>query len=450
MNLLAYWNEGINHIIPERKKELTKSFIENNLRINRQSRFSFYYNDQVKATLKLYGEFSINFRRAIKDDNLSEAIYLLNNTYSEVRSSHRTCWVDILEEKFSGANIRQCNDCGELIDAENDDYSYAYDDYVICPTCRDECYSYSDNRDCYISNDDYENEERDEDSEYINEYHSSELGHIPSEFDKRKTKVYLGMELEVEVKDGDRSGKAQEVSSAISGYRSPIDDNYYDYSTLEHDGSLDYGFEIITGYTGLDVHRDQLKFFKNRWHGVKSHDTNTCGLHVHICKSDMTMYHASKLILFINDPDNHRLIKSIARRDESGYAKIKNKAEDKRWITHAKQFDNPLNHLNEDRYEALNFKNPKTIEFRLFKGTLKYETIISCLEFTYASWFFARDTGATDLTIPKFLDFICKPENRADTIYLRSYLASKGFDLPKLGLVRTNPRNEVPAEVAEV
>jgi hypothetical protein len=402
----------------------------------------------VRSYKQTYREFDLNFKRCIKNEDLGEALYLLNNSYSELRST-KTDWVEVLEHLFS-ADIRQCNDCDELIDANHDDYSYAYDDYVICPTCREDSYSWSDSRDCYISNDDYENEESDWDSEYINDYHSSELGHIPTSFDKRKTKVYLGMELEVEVTDRDRSGKAQELRSAIQGYRSSIDDCYYDYCELEHDGSLSYGFEIVTAYTGLDVHRDQLKFFKNRWSGVKSHDTSTCGLHVHICKSDMTMYHASKLILFINDPDNHRLIKAIARRDESGYAKIKNKAEDKRWITHAKQYDNPLNHLNEDRYEALNFKNPKTIEFRLFKGTLKYETIISCLEFTYASWFFARDMGATDLTIPKFLEFICRPENKADTVYLRAYLASKGFELPKSGIVRENPRVEVVKEVAEV
>lgn len=446
MNLIEHW-KSIER--SSYRVNVTRGLIEKNLRSRKNDRYDNYgYQrriDQRKQNL----EFSVNFTQAIKEENLEKALYLLNGTYRDFRDHSRTCWSEVLEDRF-GADIRECNDCNELLDANYDDYSWAYDDYVICPSCRDDGYSWSDSRDCYITNDDYENEEYDEDSEYINDYHSSELGHIPTTFDKRKTKVYLGMELEVEVQDRDRSEKAQQVRNAIQGYRSPIDDTYYDYCALEHDGSLSYGFEIVTAYTGLDVHRDQLKFFKNRWHGVKSHDTGTCGLHVHICKSDMTMYHASKLILFINDPDNHKLIKAIARRDESGYAKITNKKDDKTWIKTAKQFDNPLNHLNADRYEALNFKNSKTIEFRLFKGTLKYETIISCLEFTYASWFFARDTGATDLTIPKFLEFICKPENRADTVFLRAYLASKGFDLPKSGIVKANPRIEVPAEVVEV
>jgi hypothetical protein len=87
--------------------------------------------------------------------------------------------------------------------------------------------------------------------------------------------------------------------------------------------------------------------------------------------------------------------------------------------------------LNSDRYEALNFKNDKTIEFRLFKGTLKYQTIMACLEFTFATWHFCKDASQTQLTTSEFLKFICRAENRCDTRFLRTYLKEKGFDLPE-------------------
>jgi hypothetical protein len=88
-----------------------------------------------------------------------------------------------------------------------------------------------------------------------------------------------------------------------------------------------------------------------------------------------------------------------------------------------------IRNLNSDRYEALNFKNEKTIEFRLFKGTLKYQTIMACLEFSFATWHFCKDASQNELTTAKFLEFISKPENRCDTRFLRTYLKEKGFTL---------------------
>jgi hypothetical protein len=192
---------------------------------------------------------------------------------------------------------------------------------------------------------------------------------------------------------------------------------------------------MVTGYTGLDVHAEQLQYFANGGlRGAISHDSDNCGLHVHICKSDMTTLHGAKMILFINDQANQRLIKAIARRDSSDYAKFKNKAQDREWLKDAVGCEtkrSQLRNLNADRYEALNFKNDKTIEFRLFKGSLVYSTIMACLEFTYATWFFTRESSNKNLTTDHFLKFICANENKGDTKFLRAYLKAKGFELPE-------------------
>jgi hypothetical protein len=153
----------------------------------------------------------------------------------------------------------------------------------------------------------------------------------------------------------------------------------------------------------------------------------------------MSTLHGAKMILFINDQANQKLIKAIARRDSSTYAQIKNKAESKEWLKNAVKYSSVKNRqlcqLNSDRYEALNFKNSKTIEFRLFKGSLVYETIMSCLEFTYATWFFTRDASTKSMTIDGFLKFICANENKGDTKFLRAYLKAKGFELPEKNTV---------------
>jgi hypothetical protein len=158
----------------------------------------------------------------------------------------------------------------------------------------------------------------------------------------------------------------------------------------------------------------------------------------------MSTLHGAKMILFINDQANHKLIKAIARRDSSDYAKIKNKMEDKYWLKDAigcKSKNAQLRSLNADRYEALNFKNTNTVEFRLFKGSLVYSTIMSCLEFTYATWFFCRESSNKNLTTDHFLKFICANENRADTRFLRAYLKAKGFDLPEKNTVVQFPKS---------
>ena len=157
----------------------------------------------------------------------------------------------------------------------------------------------------------------------------------------------------------------------------------------------------------------------------------------------MSTLHASKLVLFINDDSNQKLIKAIARRTNNSYAQVKNKKEDKSWLKDALQNKtkaSQLRCLNTSRYEALNFQNDKTVEFRLFKGSLKYLTIMACLEFTYASWFFSRDTSVTELTTENFLAFICKDQNKQDTSHLREYLDQRGFST-LFGVTLTKEKN---------
>ena len=400
---------------------------------------------RAKVAWKILGK---NLADAIREDDPQSALEVINQHLNLGRSR----WLDLLRELFS-EQFAECHDCDNLF-LDNDLHSVYDGDYYVCEYCKDSSYHWSDRRDCLVSDDDTqdEDEEQNENSSVIGEYHSSkhDLGHIPSKYDDRKTRVLLGLELEMEIGEGyDRHDRARELLDAL-GYHT---DAGKQYALCENDGSLNEGFEMVTGYTGLDVHAHQLAFFKQRFAGAKSHNTRTCGLHVHVCKAGMSLLHASKLVLFINDEKNHDLIKTIARRTESSYSVFKDKSVDKSWIkdavrtahpeTRATQPDdnerdyrngsrkrNALRNLNSSRYEALNFNNEKTVEFRLFKGTLKYSTIMACLEFAFISWFFARDTSQTQLTTANFLQYICLENNRRDTRHLRDYLTEKGYTLP--------------------
>lgn len=392
-------------------------------------------------------EFGRGFADVIADGSWYEAVDMLHgNGFRLVRDYATTEWVDLIRTKFNNDDIHACEDCGHIDHVS--DGSWAYDENWVCSSCIDENYRWSDNRDCYITCDDWheendEQEEEDDEDHIIGDYHDSKsvVGHIPSAYDKRKPRILLGMELEVEVnEDYSRNDKAEELYEEIK-YVADHNGNMHQYCFIEHDGSLNHGFEIVTGYTGLDVHAKQLEFFKKPWRGVRSHDTRTCGLHVHIDKKGVSLFHACKMVFFINDSNNQKLIKDIARRANADYAQIKNKKASYQWLKRAKASGSPLNYLNEERREALNFQNEDTIEFRLFKGTLRYETIMACLEFTYATWFFTRDTGVNELTTPNFINFICRPENRESTKFLRAYLKEKNYVLPKLALVKPNPRS---------
>lgn len=400
-------------------------------------RFSNLTGFELLERKRMYQVSGREFAQAIQADDYDSALQALNQYGTMI--SHRTDMVEVLQKHFRGYQFFCCEDCNNYFEWESGRHTYD-GDYRVCDSCIEDNYTYSDSRDTYITNSDYEDDQEEQDREEreyenIGGYHSSKrnLGHIPSSYDMRTPRVLLGLELEIEVADDYcKDSKAGELIDAMSDYRDE-DNIRHTYCLMEEDGSLDHGFEMVTAYTGLDVHKAQLQYFKQKSKGLTSHNTSTCGLHVHVCKSSMTTLHGAKLVLFINDPANIKLVGDIARRTDASYSQIKNKKDDKHWLKDSvhssKDRDEQLRRMNSDRYEALNFKNEKTIEFRLFKGTLKYETMIACLEFSFACWHFTASASASELTTSKFLEFICMPEHRKDTRFLRAYLKEKGYAL---------------------
>jgi hypothetical protein len=440
-----------------------RSIIEHNLgrdwqTLNR-SRYTHMSAYQLLETKRMYQTVGKEFAVAIREDDWDNALQALNQYGTRV--SYRSSIEDVLNDKFQ-EQFFCCEDCSNYF--HSDEMNSTYDgDYYVCNECLSDNYTFSDNRGTYITHDDWADEQEDDrnpEYEHIGSYHSSKhrLGHIPSSYDMRTPRVLLGLELEMEVQDDyDKDSRAGVILESISDFRDE-DGIRHTYCLMEEDGSLDNGFEMVTAYTGLDVHKNQLQYFKQKTRGLTSHNTSTCGLHVHVCKSSMTTLHGAKLVLFINDPANAELVKAIARRDASGYAKFQNKKEDKHWLKDSvhssKHKADQLCRLNSDRYEALNFRNEKTVEFRLFKGTLKYETMVSCLEFAFACWHFTASASTSELTTGKFLEFICSPNNRKDTRFLRAYLKEKGYELAdniRKGIVLTKietvPADKAPTEI---
>jgi len=333
----------------------------------------------------------------------------------------------------------ECPECGSMC-ADGD--VREVDSRLICETCCDENYTWSEYEELYISNDDVrealdENGERvrisrhnenfrfdarldeyvhedygsdsDDDDGVISGYHSSRaLVRLQHDTWTAKHMRFIGVELEVECGDESRSACAKAVNDVVNKEGRMM--------FFENDGSLSHGFEMITQPLSLPAHRELFKFLTQPGltKGMRSHATSTCGLHVHVSRSGLTPLQIQKIVAFVNSPDNEWFIRALARRYSTGYCNIKEK-----------KIGNGI-HTSFDRYEAVNLTNSKTIEFRIFRGSLKYEAVIAAIEFCHAVIEFCRPavTSVNQLSAGSFLTF-CATNMADETKILRSYVTSR-------------------------
>jgi hypothetical protein len=358
-------------------------------------------------------------------------------------------------EKILDDYFTRCPDCGEWESADNmcgtyggddvcrrcieNEYEYSdyYDNYVHTESSRraldrhgdeviihedDNNFSWDDDEDCYVH--------REYGGRVIASYHSSKGDFNPIDSAWTKTNSfyihkivdisnpppkysrYLGVELEVEVKHGDRMDRATALNDVVN------DGEVGKFCFFENDSSLSHGFEIITQPMGLDMHAKFWEWVRNSnlSRGLLSHNTSTCGLHVHVTRSGLSRLQLSKMVAFVNHPDNRPLLEALARRYGSNYATYNSN----------KRIANALRHA-ETRYEALNLESRRTVEFRMFKGTLKYESIMSAVEFANALVNFCSDQSGYGfkLDTKSFTQFLETPAMLNDTKHLRPYIANK-------------------------
>jgi len=186
---------------------------------------------------------------------------------------------------------------------------------------------------------------------------------------------------------------------------------------MENDGSLNNGFEIITAPLGLDDQRNLWATIlaSSNVAGLRSHNTTTCGLHVHITRDGLSKLQIAKVVAFVNSATNYAFMKRLSRRYGTHYCKAK-----------SKPLCTGASNLDSDRYEMVNLCNRRTIEFRIFRGTLKLQSLLACIEFAAAlvSYCAPASGYAMDISAVTFRRFINTPRMRADTKHLRGYLAS--------------------------
>ena len=188
--------------------------------------------------------------------------------------------------------------------------------------------------------------------------------------------LFMGVELEVDEggKDNDNAGTLKEIANSSNNH-----------IYIKSDGSLDDGFEIVSHPMTLAYHmyhmdwEDVLKEAVSM--GYRSHQTSTCGLHVHVNRNAFGSNQAeqeeviAKILYFVEAHWNELF--RFSRRSHYnmdrwaaryGFEKTGRKILEKAKSGYT------------SRYVAVNLKNYYTIEFRLFRGTLKYNTFIATLQ----------------------------------------------------------------------
>ena len=157
-----------------------------------------------------------------------------------------------------------------------------------------------------------------------------------------------------------------------------------EYLYIKHDGSLDDGMELVTHPMTLSFHQNEMPWAailaKAKEMGYRSHQAGTCGLHVHLNRSALGKTEAEQdesiaRILYFFEKHWEELLK-FSRRTSRQL---------KQWANRYGLKDHPqeiLNHAkgNQERYTCVNLTNYHTIEFRVFRGTLKLNSLTATLQ----------------------------------------------------------------------
>ena len=197
-------------------------------------------------------------------------------------------------------------------------------------------------------------------------------------FNPRGTGIlHFGVELEVD--HGDiHEFKFEELS-----------DTFY----CKHDGSLDEGFEIVSHPMTYDWIMENSPF-KNpitlaKAAHFKSNDTNTCGLHVHMSRKAFGKGAAQddRITSFIYFFEKFwpEIVKFSRRRGDSieHYCKRFLNEDEIDEIPNPlpmKVVDDTKKKFRYERYMCVNITNRDTVEVRIFKGSLKENTVIASIQ----------------------------------------------------------------------
>lgn len=319
----------------------------------------------------------------------------------------------------------QCEDCGEWLTDDVNCY-HVEDHGDVCERCRDSYYTcgecgelfpdsrimWDEGRDEYLCTSCYDAAHREEDHHTIHRY-----GYKPDPKPRTRKNcdcpscnevadLLFGLELEVD------KGPYENRNPAISAIADACPDVY-----MKSDGSLDTGFEIVTHPCTLEYHTYQFKWRHitsiAKKHGFKSHDARTCGLHVHVGRyqlgdNDTARRQTIANVLMLVDRHWDAFVK-FSRRQSNQLDRWARRPQIIRIAdgdTEARAIEKAWAADNDNRYQAVNLCNRGTIEFRIFNGTLKRDTIIATLQLLSNVCLYAKSHTPAECLASKWSELV--------------------------------------------
>ncbi len=343
--------------------------------------------------------------------NVSSLTEVNYRAYSHSSSTREVC-ASCLDSDYS--QCERCSDIWRNIDlgewaGDAACPSCRYNSACTCDDCGAECWD-GDNHYafCEGSSDD------DSDSSAIRAWDYDVLNTL-NFLGQPADKLWLGVELEVECKSDSgrhRGELADVVAAAMAGF-----------AVLKSDGSLNDGFEIVTAPATIEIHREEWtkRFYgKSFIKGLRSWDAGTCGLHVHISRQPLSKLTQAKIVGFCNIEENRTWMKKLAGRTSS-YAEFKDVERlGKQWGSQS------------SRYRVVNVENDDTLEFRIFKGSLRPERLWRALEFVHSLVKFCEQTSLEKLQASQYLEWLGK--------HKKLYPSLAEFYFPKAAAAKRNPK----------
>lgn len=276
-----------------------------------------------------------------------------------------------------------CEDCGET--RHEDNFYQGDDDRWYCSGCIDDhrlrsiqCYSYRPELN-FI----HEKEE---------EYSSMAYG---DKISRKGPKEYFGVELEVAQGRSCVVGRNEAADNAIGDN----EDKLY----CKEDSSVD--FEVVSHpFTRKAFYGQMYDVWQNALASLRSdryasHQAQcSCGMHIHVSRTAITSGVLYKLLkLVYNFP---RLSWKISQRKDQHL---------RHWATVYDSTSQALKAKEKrgfERYNAINLQPPSTIEFRLFRGTLKFSRFVKNMQFVFAALDYCRVTGFSRISAGGFTEFV--------------------------------------------
>lgn len=340
----------------------------------------FHFKSEAQTTEDGYELCEYCWENATTYCPYCNGVYLYDTDFRETTDGDLIC-------ESCADNYSTCYDCGRVIVGGASEY-YAEDTgHTYCGDCAEDRVTYCDGCGNYFEDTNYS---EDDDCCYCDNCNSKynvihDYGYKPApifqKLDKEKNpKEFMGVEVEIDYSDNRDVLREVENDLGIIYWK--------------HDGSLDEGAEMVSEPCTIKKWMELkekfgIEFQKLIDAGYRSHDTSTCGYHIHISRDSLGKTRQEQdatidRMILITETFKEEL-KKFSRRKNFGYCHFASESgssyadgimDDLEKCKYFKDHDG-------SRYLVINNNNSATVEFRVFRGTLNINTFIAALQLVH-------------------------------------------------------------------